>query len=95
MKIKSGNSLELTLTELHVPDSLLDVVVDGVSGVDHESIDELHGLGMLIAELARDDNLRYKMMNVTCLCHSCKLFIFKLDATHCILLLHGASERTT
>ena len=47
-----------TLTELHVPDSLLDVVVDGVSGVDHESVDELHGLGTLTAELARDDNLR-------------------------------------
>ena len=58
MKIRRDNHLELTLTELHVPDSLLDVVVDGVSGVDHESVDELHGLGTLTAELARDDNLR-------------------------------------
>ena len=81
MIIRRGSSLELTLTELHVPDSLLDVVVDGVSGVDHESIDELHGLGMLTAELARDDNS--------------ELFIFQLDATYRILLVNGAGERTT
>ena len=95
MKIRRDNSLQLTLTELHVPDSLLDVVVDGVSGVDHESIDELHGLGMLTAELARDDNLRYKIMNATCLCHSSELFIFQLDARYRILLVNGARERTT
>lgn len=36
--------------------SLLDVVVDWVSGVDHDSVDELHGLSTLATELARDDN---------------------------------------
>ena len=61
--MRRGNSLELTLTELHVPDSLLDVVVDGVSGVDLWSVDELHGLGTLITLPARDDNLRKSCTN--------------------------------
>ena len=78
-----------------MPNGLLDVVIDGVSGGDHESIDNLHGLGMLTAKLARDDNLRYKIMNATCLCHSSELFIFQLDATYRILLVNGARERTT
>ena len=63
MKIRRDNSLELTLTELHVPDSLLDVVVDGVSGVDLWSVDELDGLGTLITVPARDDNLRKSCNN--------------------------------
>lgn len=46
-----------TLTELNVSDGLLDVVVDGVSGVDEETVVELHRLGTLTTELSRDDNL--------------------------------------
>lgn len=46
-----------TLTELNVSDRLLDVVVDGVSGVDEETVVELHRLGTLTTELSRDDNL--------------------------------------
>lgn len=47
----------LTLTKLNVSDGLLDVVIDWVSGVNHESVDELHGLGTLSAKLSGDDNL--------------------------------------
>ena len=46
-----------SLTELNVSDGLLDVVVDWVSRVNHESINELHGLSTLSTKLSRDDNL--------------------------------------
>merc|ERR1719251_774127 len=41
------------LSEEHVTASGVDVVVAGVSGGDHETVDELHGLGSLTAQLAR------------------------------------------
>lgn len=50
-------SLGLTLPEQDVADSGVHVVVDGVSAVDHQAVDELHGLGPLPPELARDDHL--------------------------------------
>ena len=45
------------LSEEHVTASGVDVVVAGVSGVDHETVDELHGLGSLTAQLARHHHL--------------------------------------
>ncbi|GMT20616.1 hypothetical protein PFISCL1PPCAC_11913, partial [Pristionchus fissidentatus] len=46
-----------SLTELDVSDGLLDVVVDGVSGVDKKTVVELHRLGTLTTELSRDNDL--------------------------------------
>ena len=45
------------LSEEHVTASGVDVVVAGVAGVDHEAVDELHGLGTLTAQLARHHHL--------------------------------------
>ena len=38
-------------------DSGVDVIVNGVSTVDHEAIHELHGLGPLAPELSRAPHL--------------------------------------
>ena len=46
-----------TLLELDVADSEVDVVVHGISGLDHVSIAELHRLGTGSAELSGDHNL--------------------------------------
>ena len=46
-----------TLSEENVTAGNIDVVVCWVSGVDHESVDELHGLGSLSSKLAGHDNL--------------------------------------
>ncbi len=46
-----------TLSEENVTAGHIDVVVCWVSGVDHESVDELHGLGSLSSKLAGHDNL--------------------------------------
>jgi hypothetical protein len=46
-----------TLSEENVSASNIDVIVGGVSGVDHQAVDELHRLGSLTAELAGNDNL--------------------------------------
>ncbi len=48
---------EDTLTEEHVADSAVNEDTVGVSGVDHESVDELHVLGTLSADLSRHDDL--------------------------------------
>ncbi|GMR43026.1 hypothetical protein PMAYCL1PPCAC_13221, partial [Pristionchus mayeri] len=48
---------EDSLTELDVSHGLLDVVVHGVSGVDEETVVELHRLGTLSTELSGDDDL--------------------------------------
>ena len=48
---------EHTLSELDVLDSALNKVVDRVTGVNHQAIDELHGLGTLTTELAGHDYL--------------------------------------
>lgn len=37
--------------------SLVDEVANGLTGVDHETVGELHRLGTGGTELARDDNL--------------------------------------
>ena len=37
--------------------SRVDVIVAGISGVDHETVDELHGLGPLSSKLAGHDDL--------------------------------------
>lgn len=46
-----------SLAQQHVPGGGIDVVVDGVSGVDHQTVDELHRLGTLTAQLAGHDHL--------------------------------------
>lgn len=38
-------------------DSGIDVLGDWVSGVDHESVSEFHGLGSLTSQFTRDDDL--------------------------------------
>ena len=47
---------EYALLEQHVTHSGLDVVVRGVAGVDHESLDELHALGSLSTKLSRHND---------------------------------------
>ena len=42
--------------------SRVDVVVDGVSRVDHETVHKLHGLGPLAPQLSAHDNLVAQMM---------------------------------
>ena len=46
-----------TLSEENVSACDIDIVVGWVSGVNHESIDELHGLGSLSSKLAGNNNL--------------------------------------
>ena len=43
-----------TLSEHDVSDGGVDVLGDGVTGVDHESVGELHGLRSLTSQFARD-----------------------------------------
>ena len=51
--LKSDNSL----SEEDVSDSGIDVLGDWVSGVDHKSVSEFHGLGSLTSQFTRDDDL--------------------------------------
>ena len=46
-----------TLSEENVSACDINVVVGWVSGVNHEAVDELHGLGSLSSQLAGNDNL--------------------------------------
>ena len=46
-----------TLSQLDVLDGALHVVVDRVTRVDHEAIDELHGLRSLATQFTGDDDL--------------------------------------
>ena len=46
-----------TLTEHDVPDGVVDKVNSGLTGVDHETIGELHGFGAGSTKLARYDDL--------------------------------------
>ena len=46
-----------TLTEHDVPDGVVNELDRGLTGVDHETVRELHRLGTRGTELARDDNL--------------------------------------
>ena len=48
---------EDSLSEQHVTASGVHVVVDGVSGMDHEAVNELHRLGPLSPQLAGHDHL--------------------------------------
>jgi len=48
---------ENALSQLDVLDGALHIVVDWVTRVDHEAVDELHGLGTLTAQLTRHDDL--------------------------------------
>jgi len=48
---------ENALSQLDVLDSSLYIVVGRVARVNHQAVDELHGLGALASQLARDDNL--------------------------------------
>ena len=45
------------MTEHDVPNCIVDEFDGGLTGVDHETVGELHGLGTGRAELARDNNL--------------------------------------
>ena len=45
-----------TLPEHDVSDSIVNIVSRGLTGVDHESVGEFHGLGTSGTELARNDN---------------------------------------
>jgi hypothetical protein len=46
-----------SLPEHNVSDSVVNKVTDGLSGVDHEAVGELHGFGASSAKLAGDDDL--------------------------------------
>ena len=46
-----------TLTKHDVPDGVVNKLNGGLTGVDHEAVGELHGLGTGSTKLARDDNL--------------------------------------
>ena len=46
-----------TLSEHDVPDGVVNKLNGGLTGVDHEAVGELHGLGTGGTELARHDNL--------------------------------------
>ena len=48
---------EHSLAEENVANGAVDVVLDGVSGLDHVSFPELHGLGTLATELSGNDDL--------------------------------------
>ena len=48
---------EHTLTEQHMSDSSVDIVVERLTAVDHQTIGELHALGTLTTELARHHHL--------------------------------------
>lgn len=48
---------EDTLSEEHVADGIVDVVLGGLSRVDEQTVGELHRLCALSAELSRDDDL--------------------------------------
>ena len=57
-----------TLTEHDVPDGVVDEVESGLTGVDHETVGELHGLSAGSTKLARDNNLatlRIRLHNET------------------------------
>ena len=45
------------LPQEDVPAGRVDVVIDGVSRVDHQAVDKLHGLGPLTSQLAAHNNL--------------------------------------
>lgn len=47
----------LTLSEEHMAHSCVDIVVNRVSTVNHQTIHKLHGLGPLSLELPRHHNL--------------------------------------
>ena len=51
-----------TLPQENVSASRVDVVVDGVSRVDHETVHKLHGLGPLAPQLSAHDHLVAQMM---------------------------------
>lgn len=59
--VRATHDLDLdtqdTLAEQDVTGSTVDEVLGGLTGVDHEAVGELHGLGTSSTELARDDNL--------------------------------------
>ncbi|KAI3480308.1 hypothetical protein L1887_57573 [Cichorium endivia] len=48
---------ENTLLHQHVADGLVNEVLDGLTGVDHETVGELHRLGTGSTQLTRDDDL--------------------------------------
>ena len=48
---------EDTLAEENVTDSIVDEVTGGLTGVDHEAVGELHGLGTGSTNLSGNDNL--------------------------------------
>ena len=52
-----------TLPQENVSASTVNVVVDGVSRVDHETVHKLHGLGPLAPQLSAHDHLGAQMMD--------------------------------
>lgn len=54
VKVAAG---ELTLPQQDMADRCVDVIVDWVSTVDHQAVDELHGLGSLTPQLTRHHDL--------------------------------------
>ena len=51
-----------TLPQENVSASRVDIVVDGVSRVDHETVHKLHGLGPLAPQLSAHDHLVAQLM---------------------------------
>lgn len=47
----------LTLAEMDVTDSSINVVTTGLTRVNHETVSELHALGSLTSQLTRHDHL--------------------------------------
>lgn len=47
----------LTLSQQYVADGGVDVVVHGVSAVDHQAVHELHGFGSLTPQFSRNHHL--------------------------------------
>ena len=45
-----------TLTEHEVPDGVVNEVLSGLTGVDHETVSELHGLGTSGTQFSGNDN---------------------------------------
>ena len=60
------------LSEENVSAGHVHVLVDGISGVDHQTVNKLHGLGSLSPQLSADNNLAAlgsRLHDETVICH--------------------------
>ena len=60
MKCQTYLNSKNALPQEDVPASGVNVVIDRVSGVDHQTVDKLHGLGPLTSQLAAHNNLIFE-----------------------------------